>query len=133
MDPYRLMSKLKRPKTIDEYLASVRGNKRAALEQLRRTIKSAAPGVEECISYQLPAFRLNGRMLVAMGAWTNHCAFYPCSGATLKVFQDDLKRYETSKGTIRFAADKPLPATLVRKLVRARIAENAAKESSKRC
>ena len=111
-------------KTIDEYLAALSDDKRAALEKLRKTIRAAAPKVEECISYQLPAFRLNG-ILVAFGATKNHCAFYPMSSATVAAYKDELKNYDTSKGTIRFQPDKPLPAALVRKLVKARIAENA--------
>jgi uncharacterized protein YdhG (YjbR/CyaY superfamily) len=114
-----------KPKTIDDYLAALPDDKRAALEKLRKTIRTVAPKAEECISYRLPAFRLNGRMLVAFGATANHCAFYPMSSSTVKAFKDELKEYKTSKGTIRFQADKPLPATLVRKLMKARIAENA--------
>src|SRR5438128_12540163 len=113
-----------RPKTIDEYLATLSDDKRAALERLRKTIRAAAPKAEECISYQLPAFRLNG-MLVAFGATANHCAFYPMSPSTVAAHKDELKDYDTSKGTIRFQPDKPLPAAPVRKLVKARIAENA--------
>jgi len=111
-------------KTIDEYLAALSDDKRAALERLRKSIKSAAPKAEECISYQLPAFRLNGNLLVGFGASANHCAFYPMSGLTVAAHKNELKSYETSKGTIRFQANKPLPASLVRKLVKARIAEN---------
>jgi uncharacterized protein YdhG (YjbR/CyaY superfamily) len=111
-------------KTIDEYLAALSDDKRAALEKLRQTIRAAAPDAEECISYQLPAFRLKG-MLVAFGAAGNHCAFYPMSASTVAAHKDELKDYETSKGTIRFQPDKPLPSGLVRKLVKARIAENA--------
>ena len=112
-----------KPKTIDEYLAALSEDKRAALEKLRKTIRAAAPKAEECISYQLAAFRQNG-MLVAFGATANHCAFYLMSSSTVEAHKDDLKDYDTSKGTIRFQADKPLPAPLVRKLVKARIAEN---------
>jgi uncharacterized protein YdhG (YjbR/CyaY superfamily) len=115
------------PKTIDEYLAALPDDKRAALESLRKTIRAAAPKAEECISYQVPAFRLDGKMLVAFGAAANRCAFYPGS-FPVEAHKDELKNYDTSKGTIRFQAAKPLPATLVRKLVRARIAENAAKQ-----
>jgi uncharacterized protein YdhG (YjbR/CyaY superfamily) len=111
-------------KTIDEYLAALSDDKRAALEKLRQTIKAVAPKAEECISYQLPAFRLNGKILVAFGARDNHCAFYPMSGSTVEAFQDELRNFDTSKGTIRFQADKPLPVALVRKLVKARIVEN---------
>jgi len=110
--------------TIDEYLAGLSDDKRAALENLRKTIRAAAPKAEECISYGLAAFRLGGRPLVAFGATANHCAFYPMSSSTVEAHTDELKNYDTSKGTIRFQADKPLPVALVRKLVRARIAEN---------
>jgi uncharacterized protein YdhG (YjbR/CyaY superfamily) len=110
--------------TIDEYLAALSDDKRAALENLRRTIRAAAPNAEECMSYQLPTFRLK-RMLVAFGATANHCAFYLLSSSTVAAHQNELKDYDTSKGTIRFPPDKPLPAALVRKLVKARIAENA--------
>ena len=116
-------------KTIDEYLAALSDNQRVALEQLRRTIRAAAPKAEECISYQLPAFRLNG-ILVAFGATTSHCAFYPMSATTVESHQDELKQYATSKGTIRFQPESPLPAGLVRKLVKARIAENGLRKKS---
>jgi uncharacterized protein YdhG (YjbR/CyaY superfamily) len=115
-------------RTIDEYLAAVSDDdKRAALQKLRKTIRATAPKAEECISYMLPAFRLDGRPLVAFGASARHCAFYPMSSSTVEAHRDELKAYETSKGTIRFQANKPLPATLVRKLVKAGIAENASR------
>ena len=116
-----------RPQTIDEYLAPLSDKNRAALEKLRKAIKSAAPKAEECISYQLPAFRLNGRLLVSFGAWAKHCAFYP-GAHPVKAHKDELKAYDTSKGGIRFQADSPLSATLVAKLVRTRIAEYAAQQ-----
>jgi uncharacterized protein YdhG (YjbR/CyaY superfamily) len=109
--------------TIDEYLARLSDDKRAALEKLRKTIRSAAPKAEECISYSLPAFRLNGP-LVAFGATASHCAFYPMSASTVAAHQGELEGFDTSKGTIRFQPDRPLPAALVRKMVKARIAEN---------
>jgi uncharacterized protein YdhG (YjbR/CyaY superfamily) len=109
--------------TIDAYLATLGGEKRAALQKLRAAIKAAAPKAEECISYRLPAFRLGGRMLVWFGAAANHCSFYPGSSA-VEAHRHELKAYDTSKGTIRFQADHPLPATLVRRLVRARIASS---------
>ena len=112
-------------RSIDEYLAALSDDKRAALEKLRRTIRAAAPKAEECISYMLPAFRLNGRFLVAFGAAVNHCAFYP-GGSPVAAHRKELKDYDTSKGTVRFQAANPLPATLVRKMVKARVAENAA-------
>jgi uncharacterized protein YdhG (YjbR/CyaY superfamily) len=113
-----------KPATIDEYLASVKPDQRAALQKLRQTIHAAASTAEECISYGIPAFRLNGRSLVFFGAWANHCSFYPGSSSTLKKFQSDLKRFQITKGTIRFSPDNPLPLALVKKLVKARMAEN---------
>jgi uncharacterized protein YdhG (YjbR/CyaY superfamily) len=110
-------------KTIDEYLAVVSADKRAVLERLRKAIRAAAPEAEELISYQIPAFHLNG-LLVGFGAAANHCSFYPMSSSTVEAHKNELKGYCTSKGTIRFQADKPLPVALVRKLVKARIAEN---------
>jgi uncharacterized protein YdhG (YjbR/CyaY superfamily) len=105
-------------KTFDAYLAGVSPEKRAALERLRKTIRAAAPKAEECISYGIPAFRLNGKFLVGLGAAATHCSFYP--GSALKAFGDELKGYDTSKGTIRFQPGKPLPSDLVRKIVKAR-------------
>jgi|CXWL01.1.fsa_nt_gi uncharacterized protein YdhG (YjbR/CyaY superfamily) len=116
--------------TIDEYLAALGAEQRAALTKLRKTIRAAAPKSEECISYQLAAFRLNGKGLVAFGASPGHCAFYLMSSSTLKAFGNELKDYDTSKGTIRFQATSPLPAALVRKLVKVRIAENMNKGAS---
>src|SRR5215472_6819823 len=101
-------------KTIDTYLAAVSPEKRAALERLRKIIQAAAPKAEECISYGIPAFRLNGKFLVGLGAAATHCSFYP--GAVLTTLGEELKGYETSKGTIRFQPGKPLPSALVRKL-----------------
>ncbi len=120
------------PKTIDEYLAPLSEEQRAALEKLRKTIKTAAPKAEECISYRIPTFRFEGRPLVAFGAAKNHCSLYPMSAATIAAHKEELSEYDTSKGTIRFRPDHPLPATLVRKLVKARIAENRERASKKR-
>ncbi len=110
---------------IDAYLADVSADQRAALESLRTTIGAAAPKAEECISYQLPVFRLDGKLLVGFGATANHCAFYLMSSSTVEAHKAELQDYDTSKGTIRFQAGAPLPAALVRKLVKARIVENA--------
>jgi len=112
-----------KPTTIDEYLNLLRPDQRAALQNVRKAIHAAAPAVEECISYGVAAFRLNGKFFVGMGATEHHCAFYP--GATVQAFGALLKDYETGKGTIRFQPDQPLAASLVRKLVRTRIADHA--------
>jgi uncharacterized protein YdhG (YjbR/CyaY superfamily) len=119
-----------KPQTVDEYLAPLSGEKRSALEKLRRTIRSAAPNAEECISYGIPAYRLGGRLLVAFGAAANHCAFYP-GALPVNAHKSELKGYRTSKGTIRFRAGDPLPASLVRKLVKSRVAERGAPRSLK--
>jgi uncharacterized protein YdhG (YjbR/CyaY superfamily) len=116
-------AKANTPKTTDDYLAAVSPKKRAALEKVRKAIQAAAPEAAECISYQLPAFRLNGKFLIAYGAASNHCALYP--GSVVQSLKDELKDYDTSKGTIRFPAERPLPPALVRKLVKLRIAKIA--------
>ena len=110
------------PKTIDGYLARLPRDQRAALERLRKAIHAAAPRAEECISYQLPAFRLDGRALVWFGAASKHCSFFP-GAYPIARYGKELRVYSTSKGTVRFSPDKPLPVTLVRKLVKARLAE----------
>ena len=111
-----------KPATIDNYLA--------ALEKLRRFIRAAVPQAEGCISYGVPALRLQGRMLVAFGAAAKHCAFYP-GAFPIAALQDELKSYGTSKGTVRFPADQPLPAALLRKLVKARLAEHRPRAAKK--
>lgn len=114
----------RKPANTEEYLAALPDDQRAALERLRKSIRAAAPNAEECLSYQLPAFRQK-RLLVGFGATAKHCAFYLMSARTVADHQDALQGYDVSKGTIRFAPDQPLPAALVRKLVKARLAENA--------
>ena len=108
---------------IDAFLARLPHEVREALEQLRRTIATAAPDAVEGIGYGVPAFKYRGRPLVSFGAGKNHCSFYVQSPAVMDAHGDELAGYDTTKGTIRFAADKPLPARLVTKLVKARIAE----------
>ena len=115
------MSKPRRWANIDDYLASLPAGQRATLQKLRAAISAAAPNAEEGFSYGLPAFRLDGRPLVCFAATAKHCSLYPMSPAVIRTHADSLEKYETSKGTIRFVT--PLPATLVRKLVKARIAE----------
>jgi uncharacterized protein YdhG (YjbR/CyaY superfamily) len=114
-----------KPQTIDEYLALTKPEQRAALKKLRQTIHAAAPGAVEYIGYGLAGFKFNGRPLVYFGAWDNHCALYAASPTVQRKFQKELKGFEVSKGTIRFTPDHPLPMTLVKALVKARMAENA--------
>lgn len=117
-----------KPKTFDECLATVSDDKRATLEKLRKTIRSIAPKAEEGVSYGMAAFILNGKPVAGLAAGANHCAYYPMSGSIVDALKEDLKNYETSKGTIRFPVDKPLPVSLVKKLIKARIAEIEARE-----
>ena len=114
-----------RARTIDEYLAGLDTESRAALQKVRRAIHAAAPKAEECISYGMPAFRLNGRLIAGFRATANHCSFHPMSGDTVATLHAELARYDTSKGTIRFSPNAGLPAALIRRLVKARIAETA--------
>jgi len=116
-----------KPRTIDDYLANTQPAQRVVLEKLRRAIHAAAPGAEEYLGYGLAGFKFQGRPLVYFGAWENHCALYAASPKTQGLFADELNGFEVSKGTIRFTVEQPLPLTLVKKLVKARVAENAAK------
>ena len=113
-----------KPNTIDAYLAGASAAQRVVLEKLRRAIHAAAPGAEEYIGYGLAGFKHNGRPLVYFGAWEKHCALYAASPAIQKKFQKELKDFEQSKGTIKFTPEKPLPLALVKKMVKARLAEN---------
>src|ERR1700724_4137026 len=110
-----MLRAMDKPKTVDEYLSLVSEDKRAALQALREILRAAAPDAEECISYQMPAFRLNG-MLVGFAAAKNHCALYAWNGSAVGMFADELRGYETSKGAIRFTPEKPLPERLVRRV-----------------
>ncbi len=121
-------SKPKKPKTVDDYLSALSADKRAALEKLRKAIRATAPEAEECISYGIPAFRLQGKFLVGFAATARHCSFY--LGSTTQAYEKELEGYDLSKGTIRFLASDPLPDALVRKMVKARIAEREAEGKS---
>jgi len=112
-----------RPKTIDEYLAPLSGEKLAALSKLRNTIRSIVPKAEECVSYGIPAFRLDGVVVAGFCATAKGCSYFPFSGSTLGALADDLRAYSQTKSSLHFRPDKPLPAALVRKLIKARVAE----------
>ncbi len=111
------------PKGVDAYLAAVPADKRAALEKLRKAIRAAAPKAEEIISYQIPTYKYHGP-LVHFVARKNYCSFIVTSRPVLETFKAELKPYDISGTTIHLSAENPLPATLVKKLVKARIAEN---------
>ena len=114
--------------TIDEYLALQTAPVRAALEKLRQTIKSVVPDAEEAISYQIPSFKYHG-MLVGFAAFEKHCSFFVMNPTFTALFKEDLKAFKTSKGTIQFTLDKPIPTALVKKIVQARVQQNLEKKS----
>lgn len=114
---------------IEAYLAGVPEPARGTLEKIRATIRSVVPAEAiEAISYGMPAFRYKGA-LVGYAAFKDHCSFFPMSAALIVEFKEELSKYSTAKGTIRFPQDKPLPATLVKKLVKARVAQNEKKKA----
>jgi uncharacterized protein YdhG (YjbR/CyaY superfamily) len=114
------------PGDVDDFLTKVPDDKRAALERLRETIRSAAPKATEGIGYAIPTFYHQGP-LVSYSFSKNHCSFHLMSPTLAKANEDALRPYDTTTATIRFTPDEPLPAALVRKLVKARIAENEAR------
>lgn len=125
------MKKTAEPKNIDEYLADQPEKVRVVLEKLRHTIKQAAPKAEEVISYKMPAFKYHG-MLVYFAGFKNHCSLFPASSALPEELEKELKPFRVSKGTIQFTVEKPLPATLVKKIVKARMKQNEEKEALKK-
>lgn len=116
-----------KPLTIDHYLARMKGEKRAVLDKLRKTIRSIVPRAEETISYGIPAFRLDGKVVAGFAATRKGCSYFPFSGTTLGTLAQELEGYERTKSSLHFDPAAPLPATLVRKLIRARIAEDRAR------
>jgi|SRR5437899_3859303 len=118
------------PTSIEDYLALLPDEQRAALEKLRTTIRAAAPRATEKISYAMPAFEQDGRFLVSYAAFKDHCSLYPASTAIMEALGDELEPYFSGKGTLRFRADDPIPTALVRKIVRVRLQENAARRAS---
>ena len=115
------------PKNVDEYLARVPEPARSTLNKVRAAIRTAVPpGTTETISYGMPAFKHNG-VLVWYAAFSNHCSLFP-TGAVIEAFKKELKGFSTSKGTIQFSTEKPLPAALVKKMVKARVAQSESKK-----
>ena len=112
------------PSDVDDYLAAIPEAQRRALEKLRKQIKAAAPEATETISYQMPAFRDQGRFLVSYNAYKEHCSLYPGTGRMMELFGDELEPFFAGKGTLRFTPERPLPAALVRKIVKTRLEEN---------
>jgi uncharacterized protein YdhG (YjbR/CyaY superfamily) len=116
------------PKTVNEYLAAVPEPARSTLKKVRAAIRAAAPAeTTEIISYGMPIYKYKGT-LIGLAAFPKHCSLFLATSSLLKMFKDELSRYKTSKGTIRFPSDKPLPASLVKKIVKARVAQNDQKQ-----
>jgi uncharacterized protein YdhG (YjbR/CyaY superfamily) len=114
------------PATVDDYLASLPNDRRAAVEELRRTINAAAPEATETIAYEMPALRSHGgQFLVSYAAYKNHYSLFPASGAVVQALGEELTPYLAGKGTIRFPASRPIPTALVTKIVKIRVIENA--------
>ena len=120
---------MKAPTSVEDYLAALPEGSRAALERLRRTIKAAAPEATEAISYQMPAFKDDGRILVYYAAFKDHYSLFPMSGKVIEALGEELKPYASGKGTIRFQPDELLPVALVKKVVKVRLEELAARGS----
>jgi len=112
-----------RPSSVDAYMASLPEQMRAALEDLRATVRAAAPDAIELIAYDMPAYKVNGRFLISFSAFRNHCSLFPASGAVMAVHGDALRPYLSGKATLRFDPAQPIPPSLVREIVRIRLAE----------
>ena len=113
--------------TVEDYLDALPDDSRATLERVRSAIRAAAPEAEEKIAYGMPAFYLEGRPLVYYAGLKNHCSLFPASYAVMREFADELARFDTAKGTVRFPIGKPPPAALVKRIVKARIREHEAR------
>nr|WP_314834868.1 DUF1801 domain-containing protein [uncultured Flavobacterium sp.] len=111
---------------VDQYLAQLPEDQRAALEKLRQTIKKLVPEVEEFISYKMPAYRYHG-MLCGFAAFKKHCSYFPWDSKTVEDFKTELKDFKTSAGTIQFTPEKPIPDTLLKKILQARVKANTNK------
>jgi len=113
-------------KTIDEYIGTFPKDVQTILEKMRKTIREAAPGAAETISYQMPTFKLNGRGLVYFAAFKNHIGFYPIPSG-VEAFEKELSPYKQGKGSVQFPIDRPVPYDLVRRIVTFRVNENLGK------
>jgi uncharacterized protein YdhG (YjbR/CyaY superfamily) len=120
------------PATVDEYMAGLPAPQRAALEELRATIRAAAPDAAESIAYQMPAFRQEGKFLVSYAAFRDHYSLFPASGAVIDELDEEIRLYLSGKGTIRFPANRPIPISLVRRIVEIRVREVEAAVTDRR-
>jgi uncharacterized protein YdhG (YjbR/CyaY superfamily) len=118
------MTERMRPTTIDEYLAELPPDTRRALQEVRQTIATAAPGATETISYAIPTFDLHGRHLIHFAGFSKHVGLYPVIGSLAEQFEEELKPFKRGKGSVQFPLDKPMPLDLVRRMVEFRVVES---------
>ena len=118
------------PATVDEYLAALPADRRGPMEDLRRTIRAAAPDATEVITYKMPGFKRNGRFLVSYDAFKQHYSLFPSSDPIIDALGDRVRPYVAGKGTLRFPADQPLPLDLITEIVKIRVAENDAEREA---
>ena len=123
---------MEKPKSVQAYFASLPKDQRSPLQKLRETIATAAPGAEEGITYSMPGFLLNGKGFVAYAAFKDHYSFFPMSTKAIDAHRDELGSRVTGKGTISFEYDRPLPTTLVKKVVKTRLAEATARQTKRK-
>jgi len=119
-------------KFVNDYMAAQPPAARRVLQRVRSTLQKALPGAQEVISYQIPAYKVNGRVAVFFAGWKEHVSLYPASGQLLAAFKDELRNYEVSKGTIRFPLSSRLPLKLIERIARLRARELAGKETMAR-
>lgn len=117
------------PASVDDYLAALPDDRRSAMQELRRTVKAAAPEATETIAYQMPALRIRGAFLVSYAAFKEHYSLFPASAAVVEALGDGLTPYLSGKGTIRFPADRPLPTALIARIVKVRLEEDASRKA----
>jgi uncharacterized protein YdhG (YjbR/CyaY superfamily) len=121
-----------KPKTIDEYIAGFPRETQALLEEIRKTIREAAPKAEETISYDMPTFTLGGSYLIYFAGWKKHIALYPVSGKLLDELGEELSKYKGSKGSVHFPLNKPMPLDLITRIVKIRLQEKPASQEARR-
>jgi len=119
-------------KTIDEYISTFPKNIQVVLETIRQTIKEAAPYAEESISYQIPIFKLNSNYIIYFAGWKNHIGLYPVTDVIKEKFKKEFASYKTAKGTVQFPLDKPMPLSLIQKIVKYRVKENLERKKKKK-
>jgi uncharacterized protein YdhG (YjbR/CyaY superfamily) len=119
------------PATVDEYLATLPDDRRAAMEQLRQTIRAAAPNAHEQLSYKMPAFKTHGQFLVSYDAFKKHYSLFPASDGVVESLGDEIRPHLAGRGTIQFKADRPLPLDLIRRIIEIRLGENEARATAR--